>query len=329
MILLAVVCAAGCAAKAPEKGPPGTSMPPPAGGSGGRGSNPAIPGPTVDAAVMVSPDAGGTQQPPAPDVAPGDPTGPVDAPPILDAPSGPAIDGPATTVPDATGTVSDSAPATGRISLRDELAARWMGERKRTTTEDGIMVFTGEFEPGRIGGPSGHTARLPISPGRDYLFEYRLRFDTGFDWSRGGKIPGLAGATAPTGCVDVNGTGFSARMMWHENGRLTGYTYALDQNTGCGNSIETGVNFSVGRWYNIKERVKLNTGSSSNGVLQIWVDDRMVVNRSNIPWMNEAPDRRIDLVYIQTFFGGSTLNWAPSRRCSISFAEPFATKLAD
>ncbi|HXU84008.1 MAG TPA: hypothetical protein VN914_21585 [Polyangia bacterium] len=216
-----------------------------------------------------------------------------------------------------------------RLSLRDDLAAKWTGERKSTTTEDGMMVFTGVFEPGRIGGPSGHTAKLPISPGRDYLFEYRVRFDTGFDWSRGGKMPGLAGATAPTGCVTVTGTGFTARLMWHGGGKLTGYTYALDQNTGCGNSIETGFNFAVGRWYSIKERVKLNTGSSSNGVMQLWVDDRMVIDRSNIPWMNESPTRRIDLVYIQTFFGGSTLNWAPSRQCSISFAEPFVTKLAD
>jgi hypothetical protein len=142
-------------------------------------------------------------------------------------------------------------------------------------------------------------------------------------------MPGLAGATAPTGCVDVTGTGFTARMMWHGGGRLTGYTYALDQSTSCGNSIETGFNFAIGRWYSIKERVKLNTGSSKNGILQIWVDDRLLIDRSNIPWMNEAPNRRIDLVYIQTFFGGSTLDWAPSRRCSISFAEPFVTKLAD
>jgi hypothetical protein len=261
----------------------------------------------------------------------GGPTQPADGSSIADAASPPATDArPTPTVPDAAVAGDAAAPAAGtRLSLRDELAARWMGERKSTTMEDGTLVFTGEFEPGRIGGPSGHTARLPISPGRDYLFEYRVRFDTGFDWSRGGKMPGLAGATAPTGCVDVTGTGFTARMMWHENGRLTGYTYALDQNTGCGNSLETGFNFSVGRWYSIKERVKLNTGRNSNGVLQIWVDDRMVVDRSNIPWMIEAPTRRIDLVYIQTFFGGSTLNWAPSRRCSISFAEPFVTKLAD
>jgi hypothetical protein len=310
MILWAAACAAGCAVE----GQPGKG-----GGSDGA-SNPVVP--ELDAATSGPSDAVRSAQPP-PDVAPVDSTQP-----IVDAASRPAIDGSAPAAPDAG--AADAAPTNGaRVSLRDALAARWTGERKSITPEDGTLVFTGVFEPGRIGGPSGHTAKLPISPGRDYLFEYRVRFDTGFDWSRGGKLPGLAGATAPTGCVDVTGTGFTARMMWHDNGRLTGYTYALDQNTGCGNSIETGVNFTIGRWYRIKERVKLNTGSSSNGVLQIWVDDRMVVDRSNIPWMNEAPDRRIDLAYIQTFFGGSTLNWAPSRQCSISFSDLFVTKLAD
>jgi hypothetical protein len=316
LILSALMSAAACAGQGSGGRPPGPSEP--------EGEDPkadaatlAPPRPALDAAAPANSDGGRSQEPP-PDVAPPvDSTGPVDAPPIA-------------TAPDA-GVAGDAAtPAAGmRLSLREDLAARWTGERKSTTMEDGVQVFTGVFEPGRIGGPSGHTAKLPISPGRDYLFEYRVRFDTGFDWSKGGKMPGLAGATAPTGCVTVTGTGFTARMMWHGGGRLTGYTYALDQNTGCGNSIETGFNFAVGRWYSIKERVKLNTGSNKNGVLQLWVDDRMVIDRSNIPWMNESPTRRIDLVYIQTFFGGSTLDWAPSRRCSISFAEPFVTKLAD
>jgi hypothetical protein len=316
LILSALMCAAACAGQGSGGKPPGASEPE---GEDPKadGATPAPPKPALDAAAPAPSDGGRSEEPP-PDVAPPvDSTGPADAPPIA-------------TAQDA-GVAGDAAtPAAGmRLSLREDLAARWTGERKSTTMEDGIQVFTGVFEPGRIGGPSGHTAKLPISPGRDYLFEYRVRFDTGFDWSRGGKMPGLAGATAPTGCVTVTGTGFTARMMWHGGGRLTGYTYALDQNTGCGNSIETGFNFAVGRWYNIKERVKLNTGSNKNGVLQLWVDDRMVIDRSNIPWMNESPTRRIDLVYIQTFFGGSTLDWAPSRRCSISFAEPFVTKLAD
>jgi hypothetical protein len=216
-----------------------------------------------------------------------------------------------------------------RVSLNAALAARWTGTRKSITMEGGTQVFTGVYEAGQIGGPSGHTARLAIAPGREYLLEYSIRFDTGFDFSRGGKIPGLAGGSAPTGCVNVVGDGFTARMMWRQNGKLIGYTYDLDQNTDCGNGLDTPFNFAIGQWYRMKERVKLNTGSAHNGILQIWVDDRLLIDRSNMGWMNEAPNRRIDLVLFQSFFGGSTNDWAPSRRVSISWSDVWATKLAE
>ena len=84
-------------------------------------------------------------------------------------------------------------------------------------------------------------------PGREYVFEYRIRFDAGFDFSRGGKIPGPGGRDAPSGCQTSTGTGFTARQMWREQGRLIGYIYDMDQRGDCGNAVETGLNFAVGR----------------------------------------------------------------------------------
>lgn len=43
----------------------------------------------------------------------------------------------------------------------------------------------------------------------------RMKFGKGFDWVRGGKLPGLCGADCITGCKDVTGLdGWSARQMW-------------------------------------------------------------------------------------------------------------------
>ena len=54
-----------------------------------------------------------------------------------------------------------------------------------------------------------------------------------------------------------------------------------------------------------------------------------VIDRSNMGWMIEAPDRRIDRIFLDFFFGGSTADWSPSRNCSISFADLYVTRLAD
>jgi len=44
---------------------------------------------------------------------------------------------------------------------------------------------------------------------------YRFKFRNGFDFVRGGKLPGFAGGSAPTGNRQADGSnGFAARMMW-------------------------------------------------------------------------------------------------------------------
>jgi hypothetical protein len=224
------------------------------------------------------------------------------------------------------GDTGSAVPTPGqRVSLREQLAGLWTGTRKTTLMEGEMQVFRGQYLANQIGGPNGHTPRLRLKPGKEYIFEYKLRFDQGFDFSRGGKIPGLAGASAPTGCVSTNGSGFSARNMWRQNGAFIGYVYDNNQSSACGTGLSTGFNFAVGRWYDMKQRVKLNTGRNNNGILQLWVDGQMVLSRSNLQYMNESPTSKIDVVLFHSFFGGSTQDWAPSRNVTISFAEPYAT----
>jgi len=186
---------------------------------------------------------------------------------------------------------------------------------------------TGVFLAGQIGGPSGHTLRIPVPPAQDATLEYRIRFDDNYDFSRGGKIPGLAGGSAPTGCVTTSGDGFSARLMWRQAGRLIGYMYDIDKSEECGTPLMTNFNFKVNQWHKVKQRVKLNTGRNRDGEVQVWVDGMEQVNTKR-PLMAEAPNRRIDVVLFHSFFGGSTTDWAPSRDVTISFSEIYATLLA-
>jgi hypothetical protein len=340
-VLVSLVLVSGCAGGTSS---PGDPAPPPTAGTGGRGGaggggGTATPGTGGSGGAGTGgTGAGGTSSlPPSPDAA----VTPDVAVTVGDAATDDAGSGdPADASPGPGDAAGGDVPAGGlpgagvplgtRFSLEPTVAARWTGTRRTVTMDGASKVFTAGFEAGKFGaGGNGHLIRLPIQPGREYVFEYRLRFDTGYDFSRGGKIPGLAGGNAPSGCDTSTDVGFTARQMWRENGRLIGYIYDMDQGGDCGNAIETGFNFAVGRWYQIKQRIKLNTGSSRNGVLQLWIDDRMVINRSNMGWMIEAPTRHIDKIFLDFFFGGSTADWSPRRNCSLSFSDVYITRVAD
>lgn len=92
------------------------------------------------------------------------------------------------------------------------------------------------YSAGQTGGNSAMVFNVPLSNKDNTLwFQYRVMFDPGFIWVKGGKLPGLAGSDKPTGCID-NGTfdGFSARLMWRENGAVYGYFYYPDKSEKCG-----------------------------------------------------------------------------------------------
>ena len=54
------------------------------------------------------------------------------------------------------------------------------------------------------------------------LLSYEMAFEEGFDWVKGGKLPGLRGGLNSTGCSGgklASGMDcFSARLMWRRNG---------------------------------------------------------------------------------------------------------------
>jgi len=311
---LAACSSAGKASRTtpdPEPEEPGVATPD-AGSTGGGKPDTAPPAPKPDAAATA--DSGGSPEPEvrADAAVPGDSA----APPTL-ADAGGGSEGPAFAVG-------------VRTSMLDALTKDWTRVRETITDENGVKVFTGVFEANKFGGPQGHTHRLTVKPGHEYLFEYKVRFNDDFPFMRGGKLPGLAGGNAPTGCVDTDLNGFSARQMWRTGGQLVAYLYDQDQGGDCGNNITTSLNFKQRQWYALKQRVKLNTARNHDGPLQISVDGQMLIDRKNLEYMDVGPPANlINVILFHSFFGGSTQDWAPTKECSLSFSEPFVTLLAE
>jgi len=66
------------------------------------------------------------------------------------------------------------------------------------------------------------------------MVTYEVAFDAGFDWMKGGKLPGLRGGLNSTGCSGGNeATGqdcFSSRVMWRKNSAGEGMCFSIPAN---------------------------------------------------------------------------------------------------
>jgi hypothetical protein len=171
-------------------------------------------------------------------------------------------------------------------------------------------------------GPSGTGAQAPLMlpSANQYYSSYWLRFSDNFSWgtsSEGGKLPGLAGGARCSGCATCTGSnGFSARLMWRTEGKAVLYLYHMDKTAACGDDIslqvESGVDFVFQReqWYQIIQRVKVNTGNNFDGEVEVWINQKPALLKKGIRFVNNGD--QVDSFYFSTFHGGSSAAWAPS-----------------
>lgn len=173
-----------------------------------------------------------------------------------------------------------------------------------------------------LSGAGGVIARTDISDGSSYSVEYDVRFHSQFDWSRGGKLGfGLAIGDGFTGCNPAwSGTGGTARMMWYNNPNtnrvyLHPYLYYKDMPGTCGDnfgvSYPSSGSIQKGVWYRVNVTATSNTGSNTNGRIQVSVNGTSILNRA-IRWTTDDSKRLIKELLFHTFRGGSQSHWMSS-----------------
>lgn len=195
---------------------------------------------------------------------------------------------------------------------------------------DGADAFAGRslrihYPEGGVG-PGKGGAQWKAALGADYdelYLAYRLRFAPGFDFVLGGKLPGLVGGSAPTGCVQDK-SGFSARSMWRTGGLGVQYMYFPEKVNDCGDDFDYALNgepalFQPGVWHTLEHHLVMNTPGQHDGHLQAWLDGQMVLDVPNFLFRADGADFAIDTLYFSTFFGGSGAEWAPTRDETIDF----------
>ncbi|WWD20376.1 hypothetical protein CI109_104852 [Kwoniella shandongensis] len=233
------------------------------------------------------------------------------------------------------------------------------------TTSDNSLSFTGALKPLTAGklpptsnapdGSSGLTASYPsgtvglsaagfsfytegahngvaVDSAKEVSMSYSVYLQDGFQFQKGGKMPGLYGGTSLAqakscsgGRQDSRDSCFSARLMWRTNGAGEVYDYLpvpyTETDTGYGESIERGAyTWATGRWQTVAIRVKLNDVGQANGEQELVVDGQSVINLTGLTFAT-TEGTRIYGIMAQTFFGGHTDDWASPQDQKIWFKD--------
>lgn len=180
----------------------------------------------------------------------------------------------------------------------------------------------------------GHTQIYPAKVRKVFEKRYRFRGEReatlvysftmkkGFEFVKGGKLPGLGGGHATTGCDPVDPAGWSMRFMWRRNGKAVVYAYHLDRMSECGDDWDIG-SFTIGKKHVLKQHIRVNTPGYSDGILNIWLDGVPVLSRNNIRFRGNVRENvaLVDTFLRSTFYGGSDNSWAPSKNTAIEFGD--------
>ena len=156
----------------------------------------------------------------------------------------------------------------------------------------------------------------------DIYFRYCLRLAK--TWAgavEGGKLPGLAGTYGQAGW---GGRGWDGQKGWSLRGsfglptnashpvpsHIMLGTYAYHGGSGSTygevlpwtGSGAAGV-VALNRWWCIEQHVKMNTPGRSDGVLEVWIDGRPVLSRSDLR-LRDLPTLHIEEAWLDIFHGG-------------------------
>ncbi|MEP2023413.1 MAG: polysaccharide lyase [Reichenbachiella sp.] len=174
-------------------------------------------------------------------------------------------------------------------------------------------VLQVSYPKGAVGPEQGGIQFVrPIPPGIEYYLSYDVYFQEGFDFTKGGKLPGLtSGGAAYTGGKHPDqGEGWSARYMWTGEQEPIVYLYYKDMQEKYGEGVYLNAKFETGQWHTITQHIRLNTPGKKDALIEVWFDGNKVGGKKKFSLRDENLGL-IDSFYFSTFHGGATPDWAP------------------
>ncbi len=159
---------------------------------------------------------------------------------------------------------------------------------------------------------------------QELYLRYYLKFEEGFDFNKGGKLPGLMGggdSWGRSGGNQPDGTnGWTLRFMWGREGRLVIYAYIPKSGNGkwgnntWGQCIDCNFKAEPDKWHCIEQYVNVGTPGRDDGKLKVWIDGEERLNIDDMRFRDvENEYGLIGGICFSTFHGGNTDDWAPRR----------------
>jgi len=197
--------------------------------------------------------------------------------------------------------------------------------------------------------PKKNRPKEDIYNPQEVTLEYFVKFENNFEWVIGGKLPGLAGGTVPGGGEYLQKgkmtNGFSARFMWHVMKGKPGmiqYLYHPGRAGAYGQKVygtgpllsksnpakalntrdyNTMMVLQKNKWYKIRQTIKANTPKKANGTMKIWIDDALTASIGGLKYIADSKHGTysVDKLFFSTFYGGSSMDYAPSRNTYTRF----------
>ncbi|KAL0945406.1 hypothetical protein HGRIS_000898 [Hohenbuehelia grisea] len=182
---------------------------------------------------------------------------------------------------------------------------------------------------------------VDLTTAKEVTFGYSIFFEEGFEWNKGGKLPGLYGGDSDRGARGCSGgrrsdSCFSTRLMWRPSGAGEFYTYLpqvwenkkqcrVQPKSHCnpryGASVGRGsFYFEGGRWNTVTERIRLNDVGEANGEMELFVDGESVISVYGLV-LRTSHAGRFRGIQLETFFGGSDSSWGPPRDVDAWFSD--------
>ncbi|EIM80912.1 uncharacterized protein STEHIDRAFT_87240 [Stereum hirsutum FP-91666 SS1] len=199
-------------------------------------------------------------------------------------------------------------------------------------------------------GPKPFEQTLERKDAVEVVCGYEVMFEEGFEWVKGGKLPGVYGGIGDSayGCTggrkEQRCNCFNLRIMWRANGEAELYAYlpllpsntrALlsvpdsHENSDYGFSVGRGAwRFESGKWFAVATRVKLNEVGREDGELDVFVDGHCVISVRALVFRQDAQSKMKGM-HFQTFFGGHTPDWASPKDQRAWFASVSGAVLGD
>lgn len=198
-------------------------------------------------------------------------------------------------------------------------------DRVSEPTFDGQFALRVRFEgDDHYGGSLDYAFADAGEPEPEELYaRFALRFGESWRPDRTGKLPGFGGTygRAGWGGRPVSGEeGWSARGRWAETAnpgetRVGYYVYHADMEGPYGDDfldeqspeLIEAATLRHERWYCVEQYVRLNTPGKADGVLRLWVDDRLAYEKTDLRFRDTAA-LKIERYWANFYYGGS---WTP------------------